>query len=320
MRENRTNLRNAATGVVRLAGREEAVIAVESRDHAKNNGVSPKDQMSRGNFMNKATMRKSFFATILLFLCSLGTFGQMPYATQTSQIYYVWQNDVWVQNAKVEFTHDAKGNQIAKVEYRWQNNAWVEYSKDEYTYDFMGNVTSHKGYLWQNNAWVEHNKSEYAYDIKCYKKNAFGLDLGLGYGFGMYQDWQHFVNVYDTRIYHAFAFSLGVRYMHHFNRYFGADFVKINWAVPVGSGSSMQFMTGVRGNTPVFSKCMSAYGALRLGYGLGFTNPATNGVCFETELGLNFTRTFFMGVSYNFHDFNDRRQAVELRLGFNFGK
>jgi len=29
----------------------EAVIAVESRDHAKNNGVSPKDQMSRRNII-----------------------------------------------------------------------------------------------------------------------------------------------------------------------------------------------------------------------------------------------------------------------------
>jgi len=32
--------------------RQEAVIAVESRDHAKNNGVSPKDQMSRKNKLN----------------------------------------------------------------------------------------------------------------------------------------------------------------------------------------------------------------------------------------------------------------------------
>ena len=53
MTENRLNLRNTATGVARLAGREDAVIAVESRDHAKNNGVSPKDQRSRGNNMGK---------------------------------------------------------------------------------------------------------------------------------------------------------------------------------------------------------------------------------------------------------------------------
>jgi len=32
-----------------IVKKEEAVIAVESRDHAKNNGVSPKDHTSRGN-------------------------------------------------------------------------------------------------------------------------------------------------------------------------------------------------------------------------------------------------------------------------------
>ena len=46
------NLRKVAAGAACLAERE-AVIAVESRDHAKNNGVSPKDQMSRGNFLKE---------------------------------------------------------------------------------------------------------------------------------------------------------------------------------------------------------------------------------------------------------------------------
>jgi len=45
----RENLRREAARAACLAEREEAVIAVESRYHAKNNGVSPKDQMSRGN-------------------------------------------------------------------------------------------------------------------------------------------------------------------------------------------------------------------------------------------------------------------------------
>jgi len=260
-------------------------------------------------------IRKSIFTAILLFLSSLCAFGQ---ANQTSQIYYVWQNDTWVQNSKVEKVYDAKGNQTAQIEYRWQNNAWVEYSKEEYTYDAMGNLILHKGYIWQNNTWVANNKYEYTYAIRCYKKDAFGLDLGLGYGFGMYQKYR-FGNVYDTRIYKAFPFSLGVRYMHHFNHYVGADFIKINWAATLGWSSSIQFMTGVRGNTPTFGKCMSGYGALRLGYGLGM-GRTPNSACFETELGLNLTRTIFVGVSYNFHSFEYRRQAVEFRLGFNFGK
>ena len=47
----RTDLRKVAAGAACLAEREEAVIAVESRDHAKNNGVIPKVQTSRGNTM-----------------------------------------------------------------------------------------------------------------------------------------------------------------------------------------------------------------------------------------------------------------------------
>ena len=47
MSELKLNLRKVVTGVASLKEREEAVIAVESRDHAKNNGVSSKDQMSR---------------------------------------------------------------------------------------------------------------------------------------------------------------------------------------------------------------------------------------------------------------------------------
>ena len=47
MSEIRLNLKKVEAGAACLAERE-AVIAVETRDHAKNNGVSPKDQMSRG--------------------------------------------------------------------------------------------------------------------------------------------------------------------------------------------------------------------------------------------------------------------------------
>ena len=51
MSEIRLKLRKVVAGAACLAEREEAVIAVESRDHAKNNGVIPKDHMSRGNIV-----------------------------------------------------------------------------------------------------------------------------------------------------------------------------------------------------------------------------------------------------------------------------
>ena len=62
MQKNRLDLRKVVAGATCLAEREEAVIAVASRDHAKNNGVSPKDQMSRGNFLRTAlTITAIFF-------------------------------------------------------------------------------------------------------------------------------------------------------------------------------------------------------------------------------------------------------------------
>jgi hypothetical protein len=49
MSEIRENLRKVAAGAACLAEREETVIAVESRDHAKNKEISPKDHTSRIN-------------------------------------------------------------------------------------------------------------------------------------------------------------------------------------------------------------------------------------------------------------------------------
>jgi len=46
----------------------EAVIAVESRDHAKNNGVSPKDQMSRENFCGMRKFLTLSFFTLFTFV------------------------------------------------------------------------------------------------------------------------------------------------------------------------------------------------------------------------------------------------------------
>lgn len=279
------------------------------------NGAKVQAASASGTVMN---LKKMLFAATLLLVCSLCASGQTP-PNAKSQIYYAWQNGAWVQKSKIEFVYDDKGAQTLQIEYHWQNNAWVEYAKNEYTYDAMGNLISHKSYIWQNGAWTANGKYEYTYDIKCYKKDAFGLDFGVGYAFGM-ERYTRFSNVYGIRDYHSLDLSLGFRYMHNFNHYLGADFVKVNWELATNSGSSVQIMTGVRGNTPAFNKCMSVYGALRVGYGHTFTRYNVNGICFETELGINLTRTVFMGAAYNFHSFDCRRQSAELRIGFNFGK
>ena len=74
MIEVRQNLRKVAAGAACLAEGEEAVIAVESRDHAKNNGVSPKYQMSRGNK-----------CSLVIFICLL-FFGVFSTYAQESKL------------------------------------------------------------------------------------------------------------------------------------------------------------------------------------------------------------------------------------------
>lgn len=193
----------------------------------------------------------------------------------------------------------------------------------------------------------------------CAPKNAFGLDVGIGgirdkEGLG-----------YEQGIP---TFALGFRYLHHFFPYFGVDFFKFNNQVSYKDGFddfpdqsyfgyNFQLMTGVRGNSPAFFKCMSGYVAFRLGYGVNYENISTdgygygyyydsdtyttsilgNGFCYELELGLNLTRNIFIGYAFNRQngtrtvldsDFDilvDAEYPVAVnyhsfRIGFNFGR
>jgi hypothetical protein len=163
----------------------------------------------------------------------------------------------------------------------------------------------------------------------CVKKTAVGLDIGIGGG----------------KESEVFSSALGIRVMHHFNPYFGVDFFKINWITDVVAQDllqglwtmKLQLMPGVRGNSPTFFKCMSVYGAFRLGYGMhvatGYKGTLADGatdfkgLCLETELGVNITPAIFVGFSYNYHKgfgdyFSDSpwQHTFSTRFGFNFGK
>jgi len=167
----------------------------------------------------------------------------------------------------------------------------------------------------------------------CVKNNAFGLDLGIG---------GSFASIYGSNSRANFSLALGFRVTHHFNPYFGIDFLKINWITDVATYKiingnypyvtpwtpwtmRLQFMPGIRGNSPVFLKCWSVYAAFRLGYGMDFGEPNYEGLCLETELGLNFTPAVFAGFSYNYHryfgiGYGAAMHALSFRLGFNIGK
>jgi len=168
----------------------------------------------------------------------------------------------------------------------------------------------------------------------CAKKTAFGLDIGNGGSFYTPS------NILGT----SFAPALGIRVMHHFNPYFGIDFFKINWITDLFTSGWMdpwtmrlQIMPGIRGNSPTFFKCMSGYAAFRLGYGMDFRVPVSSyiksnfqGLCLETELGVNLTPAVFAGFAYNYQEYFGRDVKVRysklamhtfsFRAGFNFGK
>ena len=131
--------------------------------------------------------------------------------------------------------------------------------------------------------------------------------LGWDFGIGALENKSILYSGYGAPIslkYSTPVFAIGARYMHFFNPYIGADVLKVNFICPFRAEAekdlmNFQFMTGIRGNTPTFLKSMSGYAAARMGYGFHFTDEFIHGIAFETEVGLNFNRIFFVAFSYN---------------------
>jgi hypothetical protein len=191
--------------------------------------------------------------------------------------------------------------------------------------------------------------------VPCIRTNAFGLDFGLG------------VISRDDLPQNIFSLDFAYRYLHHYSPYWGIDFFKMNYRISTMDSTvilNMQFMAGGRGNTPTFFKCMSGYAAFRLGFGviLGFNdrtetetyrtsesyydpdwdtyrdryvervrttkeNSEGVGFCYEVEVGLNITRSFFIGYAFGYqggkekdHGNSMKTNSHAFRLGFNLGK
>ncbi|GHV35315.1 hypothetical protein FACS1894180_7260 [Bacteroidia bacterium] len=147
-----------------------------------------------------------------------------------------------------------------------------------------------------------------------YKKNAFGLDIGIGAAF---IDGESGVGT-----------TLGIRYLHNFSQYFGVDFMSY-YPVFAIDGVLHQFMVGVRAYAPRFGKKMNKcfYGSFKIGGGFITDYDADfldyGGVSIAPEIGIHLSNTFFMGLSYNVYiaPFDDIAfHSVALRIGFNFGK
>ena len=145
----------------------------------------------------------------------------------------------------------------------------------------------------------------------AYKKNAFGVDVGLGAR--KLNEWGTFLDV-------------GLRYTHNFSPYIGWDVVNLRFQGLMKSFSYdkclLQAMTGVRAYAPG----IKGYASLRAGFGHQPFLEAS-GFAYELELGLHITQTLFAGFVFNSQnlrgewegsDFNVNCAYTGLRIGFNF--
>ena len=149
-----------------------------------------------------------------------------------------------------------------------------------------------------------------------YKKNVFGLDLGIGAR--KVDEWGTFVD-------------LGIRYTYNFSQYFGWDIFNLKFqSLILGSefidDSLLQAMTGLKVYTQNSTKNIKGYASFKAGYGYQPYLEAS-GIGYELEIGLYFSRTFFIGFVYNNqnldgnengHELNINSTYEGLRIGFDF--
>ncbi|MDR1023170.1 MAG: hypothetical protein LBL94_07880 [Prevotellaceae bacterium] len=149
-----------------------------------------------------------------------------------------------------------------------------------------------------------------AFHRKYYKHNAFGLNLGVGFGDN--------ITMAD----------LGVGYLHNWMPFLGTEFVKLRLGGGVAEGGgtiiSTQLMTGLRGTIPLGrSSNKAAFLAFRIGAG-GLIGEADDlwGVCTEYEFGLHLTRTFYFSMLINSQNASGYLPytSTGLRVGFLFGR
>lgn len=173
------------------------------------------------------------------------------------------------------------------------------------------------------------NPSERSANNTSYKKNCFGLDLGIG-------------GVKDID---GATADIGIRYLHNFSPYIGWDvfnaksiwFIKnLTDGADISSAVVPQLMTGIRGYTPTFAGNMSVYGAFKMGCGYAIDMEAF-GFCYEFEIGLHLTHTIFIAYAFNhqgghyetaitnskgkiigYRDTDIKQNYSAFRVGFNF--
>lgn len=141
-----------------------------------------------------------------------------------------------------------------------------------------------------------------------YKKNVFGLDLGIG---------ARKVNEWGTFI------DFGIRYTYNFSPNIGWDIVNLKYqyfAKGDFDDGLIQVMTGLRCYTNNLSNNIKGFASLKAGFGY---QPylGDSGFGYELEIGLNLTKTISVGFVYNGQNLQGKNINCDyagLRIGFNF--
>jgi len=124
-----------------------------------------------------------------------------------------------------------------------------------------------------------------------YKKNAFGMDLGIGTRNTYYGDGGRAI------------FDVGIRWIHNFSPYIGLEIVNLRFKGDVKGDSInkglLQAMSGLRVYTSNFTKNMKGYASIKIGYSYQLGTYPGGQFTFETEAGVYLTKNLFTGFVYN---------------------
>lgn len=181
---------------------------------------------------------------------------------------------------------------------------------------FMGVGFAHSAFAQMagSDLFTDHHQEK---PVSSYKKGCFGLDLGVG-------------TIKDVE---GTGIDLGFRWLYNFSPYIGWDIIGVKGLAStddIGYSVVVQGMTGIRGNSPCFVSNMSVFANFRMGYGY-MIDMEEGGMCYELGLGVNLTRTVYIGFVYSFQggeteiSVGRKTQQVDIkmkysafRLGFNF--
>lgn len=119
------------------------------------------------------------------------------------------------------------------------------------------------------------------------------------------------------------AMDLGLGYRYGFSEYVAWDILKVKAMAELSHFSESitpQFMTGVRGTSPVLFADMTAFASFSLGYGRAI-DMEDGGFAYEIQVGVNVTPRFNVGFvfdSQKLSDWDANMNLCGLRLGVRF--